>query len=371
MRPLDSCKPKGSQTQIMDNQQQPISPPSAGLPNGKPQPGERSNFLMLLVIGFIVVCLSCSIIALAGLAGYNDGVRELDDNAESTRLADISAQYNLALTDVAIGNRELAALRLEHVVLTLGANVPNAAALLTQVKAVTPTPTATLTPTPSPTPENTATPMPSATAGIALPDPDALFAEVQSAMTLRDYETAVERINILQGLDLQYRKSEVDGMLHEALTTLSRRYLTDPTGDRLAEGILLAEQARAIAPIGELGYEAYVAGRYLDGLHAEGVECLLAVREWESIYAEAPQYRDVAERLGNSYAACGDAYTYQTEYCPAEQYYSWALGLINSSEVRARLDTAREQCANATPTPTPTPEGGFELTPTVEGVPAQ
>lgn len=327
--------------------------------------GRGGSTLLLAVVAVIGVCLSCSIIGLAGLAGYNDGVQALERYARSTRQADIATQYSLALTDVAAGNRELAAMRLQHVVLTLGAPGGSPAALLTQVLAVTPTPTASPTLTPSPTLESTPTPSPTPTGGVQL-SADALFAEAQAALTVRDYPTVINRLDILRGLDPQYRQAEVNTMLHQALTSLSRQYLTGPDTNRLAEGILLAEQARAIAPIGDLGYEAYVAGRYLDGLNAEGMECLLAVREWESVYAEAPQYRDVLQRLANSYAACGDAYTYQTEFCPAEQYYRRSLSLVNNSSVAARLADAREKCANATPTPTPTIEG---MTP--EGVPTE
>ncbi|GAB4571707.1 MAG: hypothetical protein Kow0077_09130 [Anaerolineae bacterium] len=326
---------------------------------------------LLAVIALIVVCLSCSIVGLAGLAGYNDGVRQLDTYARATRQADINRQYGLALTDVASGNRELAAMRLQHVVVTLGANLPEAAAMLTEVLAATPTPTITPTVTPSPTLPPTATPVSSPTPGIALPAPEELFAQAQSALTVRDYETVIDTLTILTGVDPDYRKAEVENMLHTALTTLARQYLTGQNTDLLAQGILLAEQARAIAPIGDLAYEAYVAGRYLDGLNSEGMECLLAVREWESIYAEVPQYRDVAQRLGRSYARCGDAFTFQTEFCPAEQYYRWALQLISDSGISAKLADAAEKCANATPTPTPTIEGlPPDVTPT-EGPPAQ
>ncbi len=194
--------------------------------------------------------------------------------------------------------------------------------------------------------------------------------EAQAATVVRDWERAIELLDILRGLDPNYRATEVQQMLHDALVSLSRQYLTAPSDDRLAEGILLAERARTLGPIGDLAYEAYVAGRYLDALNAEGVECLLAVRAWEGVYDEAPQYRDVAQRLANSYAACGDAYTYQTEYCPAEQYYTWSLQVVYDSSVAARRDEAREICAQATPTPTPTIEGlPAEGSPTPEGTP--
>ncbi|MFC1960490.1 hypothetical protein ACFLYO_07260, partial [Chloroflexota bacterium] len=320
----------------------------------------RTNWPLLVVIGLVVVCLSCSIIGLAGLAGYNDGVRTLQHFGVATRQADIVRQYDLALTDVAAGNRELAVLRLEHIVITLQANAEQAQVLLTQVNVVTATHTVTPTVTPSPTPQNTATPTispASATAGLSLPGAEELFTQGQAAITVRDYEAAIETLNVLQGLDPDYRKAEVEQMLYEALTTLSRRYLIETSGDRLAEGILLAEQARIIADIGDLGYEAYVAGRYLDGLNAEGMECLLSVRAWESVYNEVPQYRDVTARLANAYTACGDAWTYQTEWCPAEQYYDWSLSVANNNTVAGKLTDAREKCANATPTPTPTIEG--------------
>ncbi len=329
------------------------------LPPVQPEdaPSSGPSVIMLAVVGVVMLCLSCSLVGLAGLAGYNDGIAELDTLAQSTRQADISRQYDLALTDIASGSRELGALRLQHIVVTLGANNPQAVALLTEVMAATPTPTATLTVTPSPTLEPSPTPLNSPTPGLALPSPEELYNTAQASLTLREYEDVVDTLNILRAVDPAFRQADVERMLHEALTTLARRYLTQQNTDRLAQGILLAEQARAIAPIGDLGYEAYVAGRYLDGVNAEGMECLLAVREWESIYAEVPQYRDVSDRLGRSYARCGDAYTFQTEFCPAETYYRWALRLINDGAVSARLSEAAQQCANATPTPTPTIEG--------------
>lgn len=354
---------------------QPYPPPQQQPPDPPPpqQQPARTNWLLLVAIGLIVVCLSCSIIGLAGLAGYNDGVRTLGQQGVATRQADIVRQYDLALTDVAGGNRELAVMRLEHVVITLQADSGEAQALLTEVNVVTATPTTPPTATPSPTPQNTPTVTPPAatpTPGLALPNPEELFTQAQTAITVRDYEAAIATLNVVQGLDPDYRTAEVEQMLYEALTTLSRRYLTETSGDRLAEGILLAEQARIIADIGDLGYEAYVAGRYLDGLNAEGMECLLSVREWESVYNEVPGYRDVTARLANAYAACGDAWTYQTEWCPAEQYYGWSLSVANNSTVAGKLTDAREKCTNATPTPTPTIEGvppeGVEVTPTPE-----
>ncbi|MBN2472858.1 MAG: hypothetical protein JXN59_19190 [Anaerolineae bacterium] len=327
----------------------PVQPEEA--PSGGP------SVIMLAVIGVVMLCLSCSLVGLAGLAGYNDGISELDTLAQSTRQADISRQYDLALTDIASGSRELGALRLQHIVVTLGANAPQAAALLTEVMAATPTPTATPTATLTVTPQPSATLQNSPTPGIALPSAEELYNSAQASLTLREYEDVIDTLNILRAVDPAFRQADVDAMLHEALMTLARRYLTQQSTDQLAQGILLAEQARAIAPIGDLGYEAYIAGRYLDGVNSEGMECLLAVREWESVYAEVPQYRDVTERLGRSYARCGDAYTYQTEFCPAATYYRSALRLITDSAVSARLSEAAEQCANATPTPTPTIEG--------------
>ena len=229
----------------MTDQSTPSPTQSGGQPPVQPPPqGSRPNqpgLLMILIIGAAVVCLSCSIVGLAGLAGYNDGVRELDTIAENTRQADINRQYDLALTDVAGGNRELAALRLEHVVLTLNAPIVEAQALLTQVNAVTATPTATLTPTPTSTPPNTATPTITPTPGLALPEPATIFANAQASFTTRDYETVIDQLTVLRGLDVTYQEAEVEQMLHDSLVALSRRYLTEPSGERLAEGILLAE----------------------------------------------------------------------------------------------------------------------------------
>lgn len=333
----------------------PKQPPIPGHQSA-PQPGlsNRPNLLILLVIGAAVICLSCSIVGLAGLAGYNDGVREVQRRATVTTQAEVIHQYNLALTDVASNNPALAALRLEHIVITVGANSSDAVLLLTQVRVPTATPTPSPTHTPTATLEATPTPSLPPTAGPPPLDPAALFAEAQSSSVLRDWARTIELLDILIAVDPAYEPAEVQRMLLQALTELSRRYLTDASTERLAEGILLAERAETLGSIGDLAYEAYIAGRYLDGLTAEGMECLLSVREWESVYNEAPQYRDVRARLANSYARCGEAYTFQTEYCPAEQYYTWSLELVYNNNVAASRDEARTLCAQATPTPTAT-----------------
>ncbi len=346
-----------SDNQAMSNPPtQPTQPPAPGYgpPPRRQGSPNRSNLLILLVIGAAVVCLSCSIIGLAGLAGYNDGVHEINRRATVTTQAEVIHQYNLALTDVAADNPALAALRLEHIVITVGADSVDAVLLLTQVRAATATPTPSPTTAPSATPEATPTPSLEPTAGLPPLDPAALFTEAQSSSVLRDWARAIELLDILIAVDPGYQSVEVQRLLQQALAELSRRYLNEASTERLAEGILLAERAAALGPIGDLAYEAYVAGRYLDGLTADGMECLLSVREWESVYNEAPQYRDVEGRLANSYTRCGDAYTFQTEYCPAEQYYTWSLGLVYDVNVAASRDEARTLCAQATPTPTPT-----------------
>jgi hypothetical protein len=77
----------------------------------------------------------------------------------------------------------------------------------------------------------------------------------------------------------------------------------------------------------------------------------VASSAWQSLYDEAPQYRDVAQRLFNAYVDCGDRWAAQNEHCPAEQYYGWALSILSDSDVAGRRNNSREICAVATPRP--------------------
>jgi len=358
--------PEKPEPPLLDDTQ-PRRPADWPPPTAPAEPPARASRLLIAAVALIALCLACSIVTLAGLAGYNDGVRYVERMAQVTRQADAQRQYALALTDVAGGNGELAALRLEHVVLTLGAPSGDAVLLLTQVRAATATPTPSPSPTVTETPAATPTPeAPAGSGGAVAPvgDPEQLFAQAQAAFVAFDYARTVELLDILRGVDDQYRAAEVREMLRDALAQLALTYLREPSGDRLAEGILLAERARALGSIGDLDYEAYIAGRYLEARNMEGVECALASNTWQSLYDEVPQYRDVAQRLFNAYVDCGDRWAFQNEYCPAAQYYSWALSVLSDSDVASRRNNARDICAVATPTPTPTlPPEVLTLTP--------
>jgi hypothetical protein len=71
-----------------------------------------------------MVCLSCSIVGLPGWRVTMMAPARSSASSASPAKRTSNRQVELALTDVAGGNRDLAALRLEHVVITLGANMP-------------------------------------------------------------------------------------------------------------------------------------------------------------------------------------------------------------------------------------------------------
>ncbi|MBN1201019.1 MAG: hypothetical protein JXJ20_04105 [Anaerolineae bacterium] len=233
----------------------------------------RPLLLGVIMLGTLCICLM--LVALAGFAGYRDGLATNDYRVTQTLATGIAEQYATGVADFQSGNFELAIARLEWIVKTIQPapdylrDSPALLAMASTMNAYTPTPTATGTPTPTAIPEPTLIPADVETPEPTGADPAYLYEQAETAMRQSDYEAAIEWLESLRGLDTGYRAAEATAMYMEALTRLGRMYLRGQNTDgedQLARGVLLIYRADEIGMVepASLLYEADFAERYLN-----------------------------------------------------------------------------------------------------------
>ncbi|NWG17177.1 MAG: hypothetical protein HXY41_11115 [Chloroflexi bacterium] len=322
-------------------------------------------------IGVVGVGFAGLIIVLAALAGWTSGQRIAQMNATATQSAAINEQISRLSGDITGGNLILLQARLQYLA-TLTPGVPGLDGFVQTATAVFLTSQPTLTPTPSPTltpsPTVTAAPLnPVATASGGGFDLAGLLQEARQSVSLNEWETAIETLDVILAADSSYEAAAVRSLMLQSLTGRALQlYRAGNVGD-LAEANVLADRAEQFGDIGELSYERYIATLYLDALNTIGANYPAAITALREIYSQAPNYRDVTQLLFNQYVAYGDAWVAQTEFCPAAAQYQAALGILSSAEVNGKLTNAQTACAQATPLPGPdttlTPGAGPTIAP--------
>lgn len=176
-----------------------------------------------------------------------------------------------------------------------------------------------------------------------------LFTQAKAAYDQEDWPTAARLLYQLRAFDPEYEPEAVEEML---FTSLYRAGMASLAGDSLEEGIFYLDQAQQIQPLdADALRELELARRYLKALGYWGVDWETCIRQLEALYALAPNYRDVFQRLYQARVAYGDLWAEQGEMCPAAEQYAQALRLMNRDALVAKRDEATAVCAVATPTP--------------------
>ncbi len=247
-----------------------------------PYPAATPSARLLIAAGVMVstLCLCLTLVGLAGLAGYRDGLATNDARITQTLATGIAQQYATGVSDLQAGYAELAEARFAWIVETLRAptqyalDSPIQLAVARTMAAYTDTPVPTLTPTPTPTltppPTQPATPTPN-----PLQDPAYFYNQAETALRLANYEEAIEWLDALVALDPTYRADEVRALLIKALTQQGKIYLRGQNADgedKLARGVYLIYRANDLGDIedtllGEAIFvEKYVNARnYVNG----------------------------------------------------------------------------------------------------------
>jgi hypothetical protein len=314
--------------------------------------------LMWAVGGVAALGFALVIIGLAAVAGWKTGQTTAETNATATQNFRIDEQLSHIQDDVRSGNQVLLAARLQYLS-TLTPGVPGLGDIMQTATSVylTNQPTATFTPTASPqatvTDKATEAVEFIATASGGGFDLPGLLAEAQQDISLRDWDGAIEALDIILAADEDFESNTVRTLMNQVLVEKANQLLLSPELGDLAEGVILTDRAREFGSVDRVNYESYIASLYLEGASAIGINYPLAIQKLSQVYSQVPNYRDVASLLFNQYVAYGDAWAAQTEYCPAAAQYQTALTILSDSGVSSKLTAAQAACALATPVGAP------------------
>ena len=149
--------------------------------------------------------------------------------------------------------------------------------------------------------------------------------------------------------DPYWRQDTIEEMLFNSLYNAGMSLLDE---DRFEEGVFYLDQAVALRPLDEEALtQRRWAVQYMTALGYWGVDWELCIERFTTLYQEAPNYKDVSERLYQAHTTYADAWYDEGEMCPAEEQYTLALQIIYDTEIEQLRDEATAACAIATPTP--------------------
>ncbi len=319
------------------------------------------------LLGTAATAFSLIAMVVAGLAGYITGGQQVQAEAAEQRAATIDAYLLDVPTRVAEGNTAYIEGYIDWFEQLTPA--PDEVSMLqatgTQL-ALDTRPTATAQPTQTlPPTATTAAPTaaPSATPTVASApneddldtnvfDPGALFREAEAQIANGELDEAADTLDAVMAIDPEYRPDDVRDLMFTALERQARQLLRSGDPANLSVGIVKANQAEEYGDIGELGYERYIAGLYLNAQSLEGTNPQGAITAYGEIYNQLPSYLDVQQRIFNLRVQLGDEAYDRFDFCPAVVQYQAALQVMTSPDVQSRLETAQESCsANGTPAP--------------------
>lgn len=164
--------------------------------------------LLWIVLGIIIFVVIVS--AISGVAGYYAGLERRGVAQAQQADAGLQEQFDLGVQDLLEGEYTLARQRFEYII-EIEPNFPGVVELLGKVLEALHQPTLTASP------EVTATQELSPTATLNFNSLDDLFAGAQSAIAASDWRTGIEALVYLIAESPDYRRSEVNTLLYQAL----------------------------------------------------------------------------------------------------------------------------------------------------------
>ncbi len=300
--------------------------PSCGAPlqPSPPSPPRRRLWLNRLLWALAAVAALALTVALAGYAGLYFGERD----RESQRQATIQEHYQAGLEAMNAGEYEMARAHFRYI-LRLDPDNAMAKQGIAEVES-------RLAARPTPTSE------------VVRPLADQLWEKAKAAYDEERWEEAASLLTQLRSLDAEYHADEVEEMLFRSLYNAGMALLDE---DQLEEGIFYLDRAVALRPLDEeAAYQRNLAARYLAAMNLWGVDWEGTIEALKELYAIAPNYKDVYQRLYQAYVEYGDSLSEAGEMCPAEMAYTEALRLYADQTVESKREQAAQVCLVATPT---------------------
>ena len=328
-------------------QPQPQRPPQPPRP---PARRDNSGCLYQGLGGLALVALALLIVALAGLAGWTIGRQEAQEIVAVTQAARVRDQIARIPGDVAAGNRQLLAARLEFL-----AELTPAVAGLPQLRLTATAlgqPTVTMTPGPTATATITATVVAPQTVQW---QPDALLRQARAAIGSGEYQEGVDLLQALESLAPEYESASVRELILSALTKQAQRLYRSDEG--LAEAILVTDEAirYGLSRDSGLRYERHVAILYLEARNQLSRGPAAAIPALRALHDVAPGYRDGAARqlLVEQHKLWAELLLAQGDACAAQEQLQQALTLKADAALAQRHTEAGQICQQGRCRPPP------------------
>jgi len=286
-----------------------------------------------MVAGMLAGLIILVIVALA-LLGVYQGVQE------RTRLnrAAASEHYHKGLEQLVLENYELARAEFE-LALQLDPKNQDAATKLAEVNALL---------------GSQATP----TSGMRHQTAILLYNEARQLYNQGDWEGVIAKLEQVQALEPEYEREQVTLLLVEAYHKAGLRLVDE---NRMEEAIRYFDRALELRPAeAEIREQKRLASLYLAGLGYWGANWQGAIDSFSVLYQLKPDYKDTRQRLYDAYVAYADTLYDDGDWCAARDRYDAALAMTFSEELKAKRESAAQQCAVVPlPTGTPPPSGTF------------
>ncbi len=293
-----------------------------------------------------VTLLAAALLIFAAVLGVQAGQRQL----EFQRRQQIGIALQQAYDARAEGKRDLALDAYKHVIEIDPTNTLARDGIETLLKEITaggkPV-SPTITPSAAPPTATVIAKQPVAT------DAGTLFKTAQTLFSAGRWPETVNQLLTLKQLDATYQSEQVEGMLFESYLNLATERDND---NNLEEALTLFDKALAIRPNNsQIQNERNLIAKYLDAINATGPDAIDAL---QTLYAQEPDYRDVADRLFQALADDGDALVSQSDWCGAAKQFTAALAVKTTSALTEKAGDNQQRCNdNDAATGQPTPVG--------------
>ena len=178
------------------------------------------------------------------------------------------------------------------------------------------------------------------------------FADLEAAYEAEDWSAVLGAADRLIAHDPDYQRGQVDRMLFEAFIAQAEQMVAE---NRLEEAIRQYDRALQLQPDNATTQHArHLAASYVEATGYLGADWAKAAEIYAGLYALDPDYRDVRERLVESYAALGDQASDEERWCDAAEAYTASLAIEQDEAIWGRNQEALLACQQA-PAATPKP----------------
>jgi hypothetical protein len=274
-----------------------------------------ANPLLTTIVALMLLGMFVTMVGLAAFAGYRDGGQIRRTQNAVAVVGTMDGQATLAWQDLGSGNFELADVRCKYVI-EINPQYPGMRNCVSTaqagIAALNATPTFPPTPLPTLTLTPTVPPSPVTPTGITA---EVLFARADGQIARQDDEAARRTLEALRGLDINFRRPQVEEKLVDVYLRLAQKYETE---NRIAEMIVVVAQAEKIRSLQNTKwpFTAYAAQLYLSAKgYYQAQNYALASQVFRNMFLSGAQNFLDTRQLGcDAFSKAGDTAAI-AQYC--------------------------------------------------------